>query len=110
MTAIPSGRQPLLVQDFAARLAVELGIPFIPVVEKVRTTEPQKNMENSAQQVTNLVGAFSVKRDILSSSVLLVDDVIDSGWTLTVVAALLKSTGSGQVFPFALARATAGDS
>ena len=77
---------------------------------KIRETEPQKDMENSVQQLGNLSGAFSVERDILKTPVLLVDDVIDSGWTLTMIAALLRMNGSGSVFPFALARATAGDS
>jgi ATP-dependent DNA helicase RecQ len=66
-------------------------------------------MENSTQQVRNLLGAFSVGRDILEAPVLLVDDVIDSGWTMTMIAVLLRLKGSGPVFPFALARATAGD-
>jgi hypothetical protein len=34
--------------------------------------------------------------------VLLVDDVVDSGWTLTLLAAVLRQRGSGPVFPFAL--------
>jgi ATP-dependent DNA helicase RecQ len=41
-----------------------------------------------------------------TSPVLLVDDVVDSGWTLTVAAVLLREHGSGPVFPFALARAS----
>jgi ATP-dependent DNA helicase RecQ len=67
-------------------------------------------MENSAQQVRNLLEAFSVEHGILSAPVLLVDDVIDSGWTMTMIAALLRKNNSGPVFPFALAKATAGDS
>jgi ATP-dependent DNA helicase RecQ len=67
-------------------------------------------MENSAQQVRNLLEAFSVRHDILAAPVFLVDDVIDSGWTMTLIATLLLLNGSGPVFPFALARATAGDS
>ena len=35
--------------------------------------------------------------------VLLVDDILDSRWTFTVVAALLRLAGSGPVFPLALA-------
>jgi ATP-dependent DNA helicase RecQ len=38
--------------------------------------------------------------------VLVVDDVVDSGWTLTVAAVLLREHGSGPVYPFALARAS----
>jgi hypothetical protein len=37
--------------------------------------------------------------------VLLVDDMVDSGWTLTLVAVLLQHQGSGPVYPFALAKA-----
>jgi ATP-dependent DNA helicase RecQ len=38
--------------------------------------------------------------------VLLVDDMVDSGWTLTWVSVLLRQHGSGPVFPFALAKAS----
>jgi ATP-dependent DNA helicase RecQ len=110
ITCVPSKRHPELVSYFARRLAAQLGIPFLSVIEKTRETEPQKQMENSAQQVRNLVAAFSVNRDILATPVILVDDVIDSGWTITMIAALLRGNGSGPVFPFALAKATAGDS
>jgi ATP-dependent DNA helicase RecQ len=110
VTCVPSNRQPTLVSDFARRLAAALNLPFADVVTKTRDTAPQKQMENSTQQLRNLVGAFSIERDILESPVLLIDDVIDSGWTLTMIGILLRINGSGPVFPFALARATAGDS
>jgi ATP-dependent DNA helicase RecQ len=105
--AVPSKRHPLLVADFTQRLVDQLGIPFLSVVEKVRETEPQKQMENSAQQVRNLLEAFAVTGEVPPTPLLLVDDMVDSGWTLTLVAALLRTKGSGPVFPFALARATA---
>ena len=38
--------------------------------------------------------------------VLLVDDVVDSRWTITLAAILLQQHGSGPVYPFALARAS----
>jgi len=38
---------------------------------------------------------------------LLVDDVFDSGWTLTLAVALLRQAGSGPVYPYALATTTA---
>ena len=110
ITCVPSNRQPTLVADFANRLSAILKVPFIPLIAKTRETQPQKSMENSTQQVRNLLGAFSVGRDILAAPVLLVDDVIDSGWTMTMIAVLLRLNGSGPVFPFALTRATAGDS
>jgi ATP-dependent DNA helicase RecQ len=37
--------------------------------------------------------------------VLLVDDLVDSRWTLTVVGSAILEGGSGLVSPFALAKA-----
>lgn len=36
----------------------------------------------------------------------IVDDVVDSGWTLTLLAVMLQQHGSGPVYPFALAKAS----
>jgi ATP-dependent DNA helicase RecQ len=41
--------------------------------------------------------------------VLLIDDMVDSKWTFTVVAALLRRAGSGPVYPFALADSSSED-
>lgn len=109
LTCVPSLNNPSLVPDFAERLAVELGLPFVPCVEKVRNTQPQKLMSNSYQQALNLAGAFKVNQwEGLDGPVLLIDDMVDSRWTFTVVAALLRTAGSGPVFPLALSMTTAG--
>lgn len=47
-------------------------------------------------------GAFEVLGEPLAAPVLLVDDVVDSRWTFAVAAWLLRSHGSGEVWPFAL--------
>jgi ATP-dependent DNA helicase RecQ len=39
--------------------------------------------------------------------VLVVDDTVDSRWTITEVGARLREAGAGPVFPFALAQAAA---
>jgi ATP-dependent DNA helicase RecQ len=46
---------------------------------------------------------------VLPGPVLLVDDIVDSRWTLTVAGWLLRTSGSGPVHPFALAVASARD-
>ena len=104
VTCIPSTRHPTLVADFAARLACALGLPFLPVIAKSRETEPQKNMENRFHQCHNLDEAFEVHvQPGTEAAVLLVDDVVDSAWTLTLASALLLQSGTTTVFPFALA-------
>lgn len=108
VTCIPSNRHPELVPSFARRLAAALGIPFRAVIQKPRETEPQKNMENRYHQCHNLDGAFLVQPEAgTNAPVLLVDDVVDSAWTLTVATALLRQSGTAAVFPFALATTTA---
>nr|WP_295543657.1 RecQ family ATP-dependent DNA helicase [uncultured Thiohalocapsa sp.] len=109
VTCVPSNNHPNLVPDFARRLADRLGFPFVDAIRKVRDNAPQKMQRNRFHQCRNLDGVFDVAQEMPSSPVLLVDDVIDSGWTVTVLAALLLRAGSGPVFPIALASTTSGD-
>ena len=108
VACVPSHNQPTLVSDFARRLAVRLNLPFMDVIRKAKRNRPQKEQENSFHQCGNLDGVFNIAGDIPKSPVLLVDDIVDSGWTLTVLAALLRQSGSGEVFPVALASTTPG--
>lgn len=93
-----------LVPDFARRLAATLKVPISSCVEKVAPTQPQKLMENSVQQFMNVHGSFRVSTPVPSGPVLLVDDVSDSRWTMTVIGALLAEAGAGPVYPFAIAK------
>jgi len=103
VTCVPSLRHPELVPDFSKRLAGRLGLPFKDVVSKLKDNEPQKLQNNSWHQCRNLDGAFGIKKGVAETPVLLVDDMVDSRWTVTVIAALLRQAGSGPVFPVALA-------
>jgi ATP-dependent DNA helicase RecQ len=111
VTAVPSLRRPTLVPDLAARLAQALHLPFVQALRKCRETPPQKTMENSAQQMANIAGAFEIVQGSMDQGpVLLVDDIVDSRWTFTECAFVLRAAGSGRVFPIALATtAGAGD-
>ena len=106
VTAIPSTRHPKLVAEFARRLANSLQIPFYPVIDRIREAPEQKTMQNSSKQAHNVINTIRIVQTISLEPVLLVDDIIDSGWTLTMAGYLLKKQGSRQVYPFTLARAT----
>ncbi len=71
VTAVPSRRAPELVASLAERVAEKLGLPFLPVVSKVRDTAPQDEMENSAQQAKNVGGAFAITGPIPDTACLL---------------------------------------
>ena len=106
VTCIPSLRHPELVPDFAERLAVQMGLPFHRALEKTEDRAEQKLMANSTQQARNVDGSLAISREPLPEGpVLLVDDMVDSRWTMTVAAWLLRSNGSGEVWPLALALA-----
>jgi ATP-dependent DNA helicase RecQ len=104
VTCIPSRRHPVLVPAFAAQLATALGLPFVPALETVRDTAEQKTMRNSSQQARNLDGSLAITGPIPSGPCLLIDDMVDSRWTFTVAAWLLREHGAGPVFPLALAQ------
>ena len=105
VSCVPSLRHPVLVPDFTQRLAAELGLPFHLVIAKTDDRPEQKTMENSAQQARNIDGSLELNGlAIPAGPVLLVDDMVDSGWTLTVSAWLLRTAGSGEVWPIALSQ------
>ena len=106
LCCVPSLTRPGLVPDFARRLAEAIGIPFVNCVSKVAENEQQKHQHNRHHQCINLDGVFDVLGDVPAGPVLLVDDMIDSGWTFAVIAALLRRKGSGLVRPVALAAST----
>jgi ATP-dependent DNA helicase RecQ len=65
----------------------------------------QDTLENSAHRLANVWGRLrAVPGERPPGPVLVLDDVIDSGWTMTVAAAELRKAGAPAVLPFALAR------
>ena len=72
------------------------------MLEKTDDRPAQKEMANSSQQARNVDGSLRVQGNMPTGPVLLVDDMVDSKWTLTVAAYLLASHGSAPVYPLAL--------
>ena len=109
VTCIPSRLRPRLVPDFAERLAATLGLPFRAVIMKTGDRQEQKEMANSVQQARNVDGSLAIWGELLlRGPVLLVDDIVDSRWTMTVASWLLRSNGCGPVLPFAIATSAGG--
>ncbi len=112
VTWIPSSRpgREALLDAVAHRIGALGKMEVGNAVVRRRPGAPQAEQQNAAHKLTNVWGAFAVERselpgpDVLAGPVLVIDDVWDSGWTMTVVADLLRAAGSGPVLPLALAR------
>ncbi|NUT53770.1 MAG: RecQ family ATP-dependent DNA helicase [Saccharothrix sp.] len=100
VVTIGSRTRPALVGSFGQRIA-EVG--RLPLVGRVWLGEAVRRA-NSAQRLAGLVREADVP-DLsgVDGPVLLVDDQVDTGWTMTVAARLLRRAGASAVLPFALA-------
>jgi ATP-dependent DNA helicase RecQ len=101
---VGSNRRPLLVADLAARLG-ELGrLPDLGAV--TRHGPSSSGRTNSALRLHEVWGNHEVDAGLAAKvagkDVLLVDDLTDTGWTLTVVGQLLRRAGASSVYPFVL--------
>ena len=80
-----------------------MDLRLVDLLEKTEA-DPQKNKENSAHQFENVNKSFFVKEGVdIPEKLLLVDDMVDSVWTLTVCGLKLEEVGCNEVYPFALA-------
>jgi ATP-dependent DNA helicase RecQ len=108
VVAIGSRRRPALVDSVARHIATVGRLPLLGVVP-ARADGGFDARGNSAQRVRALHDAFELPGPLaaavsgLSGPVLLVDDQVESGWTMAVVARLLRGAGAPAVLPFALA-------
>jgi ATP-dependent DNA helicase RecQ len=108
---IPSARHEAVVEELARNIA-EIGrLALVPALRRAREAPPQGQLANSAHRLANVWGALELDpagpgpAGLPSGPGLLVDDTWDSGWTMTVAAALLRGAGADAVLPLVLARA-----
>jgi ATP-dependent DNA helicase RecQ len=110
VVTIGSHSRPRLVGSLGRRIA-ELGrLPLIG--EVVPVGPPLPRLHNSAQRLRSLWSALAVPDDLRAAlprspgPILLVDDRVETGWTMTVAAKLLREAGAPAVLPLALATQT----
>ncbi|PZS33613.1 MAG: recombinase RecQ [Pseudonocardiales bacterium] len=101
---VGSGLRPLLVADLAARLGTIGRLPHLGQVPHIGPSA--RGRSNSAMRLRDIWGSYAVPGELAAAlegqSVLLVDDYTDTGWTLTVVARLLRQAGAATIYPFVL--------
>lgn len=106
VTAVPSWTGGGRVQNLAQRIAAELNLEYVQALTQVEEMQPQYELENRFQKCWNAEGAFDATAAVRSGPVLLVDDTVESRWTITHAALQLRDNDSGPVYPFALAKRT----
>jgi len=109
VTYLPSLSRPRLVADLAAGVARAGRLELLAPLELAPGVTGGRRSANSAYRVRDVWGRFLVPPALadrlagLDGPVLLVDDYIDSRWTMTVAGRLLRLAGASAVLPFALA-------
>lgn len=109
VVAVPSQSRPRLVDSLARGLAQAGKLPYLGALETVPEVPRGNRGGNSAFSLAGVWGRFRVDPELaaaleaLDGPVLLVDDLIDSRWTMTVCARELRRAGASGVLPFALA-------
>jgi len=105
---LPSRTRPLLIESLGRRIA---GIGRLPYLGALAYADggPGPRRHNSAQRLRSVWNALTVPEALaaalaaLDGPVLLIDDRIETGWTITVAAKLLREAGAPAVLPLVLA-------
>jgi ATP-dependent DNA helicase RecQ len=114
VVTLPSRSRPELIGSLGQRIA---RIGRLPCLGSMAYAGPDGDgpgprRHNSAQRVRSLWDAFAVPSGLrdavagLGGPVLLVDDRIETGWTMTVAAKVLREAGAPAVLPLTLAVTT----
>jgi ATP-dependent DNA helicase RecQ len=109
VVAMPARARPRLVGSVATRIA-EIGrLPLLGSLAHVDGGPTGGRGGNSAHRLAAVWDRLTVPADVadqmrsLDGPVLLVDDVADTRWSLTVAARALRHAGASAVLPFVLA-------
>ena len=109
VVTIGSRSRPRLVADLGERLA---GIGRLPLLGAIESSGTSGEAANSARRLADVWAALRLPDELaaqmstVDGPVLLVDDRVDTGWTMTLAAALLRKSGAPDVLPFTLTLTT----
>ncbi len=100
-----------LVENFAKKVAQNLGIPLSDSLIKTRETKPQKECVSAITKNENLKNAFRINdlSIIKNKNILLIDDIIDNGATIKNIAKYLLQNGALNVEAIVIAKTLVGD-
>lgn len=100
-----------LVKNFAIKISQILKFPISHSLIKQRTTCEQKVFENSFLKFDNVKDAFVINNpeEVKGKTILLIDDIFDSGATIKEIGRYLSNLGASKIAPLVIARTVGGD-
>jgi ATP-dependent DNA helicase RecQ len=112
VVSVPSRTRPQLIDSLARQIAEVGRIPYLGALTYADAGQDvPARQHNSAQRLravwdtVGVPGSLGDALGALPGPVLLVDDMLDSGWTMTVAALRLRTAGAAGVLPLVLAAA-----
>ncbi|MDH6237660.1 DEAD/DEAH box helicase [Cryobacterium sp. CG_9.6] len=110
VVSMPSRTHPLLIGSIARALSEVGRLPWLGELDTANGGPAGTPGGNSAYRLSNVWDRFQVGADLEAAlepfagrPILLIDDVADSRWTLTVAGRVLRRAGASAVLPFTLA-------
>jgi ATP-dependent DNA helicase RecQ len=109
VVAMPSTSRPQLVGSLAEAISTVGRLPLLGTLGSARPSAGRGQGGNSVYRLADVWQSFEVGPELgaalaeVAGPVLLVDDLVDSRWTLTVAGRELRRAGAPAVLPFALA-------
>ena len=91
----------LLARELSKRTGLPVGED---VLERTRDTLPQVSLSSRVERARNVEGSFRCIGEVAGRKILLVDDVVTTGSTMSACASALSAAGAGSVWGLALAR------
>jgi ATP-dependent DNA helicase RecQ len=111
MLYVPPTESGDLVKNFAEKISRILNIPISHKLVKTAATTPQKVFQSGISKKDNVHGKFIFQKpeEIVGKSILLVDDIFDSGYTIKEIGHYLTNIGAIQIAPLVIAKTVGGD-
>lgn len=90
----------------AKEISKDVGVRYLPTLKKIKNNTAQSTINDRKQRAANVVGVYRVidPDQVKDKHILLVDDVVTTGATVSECARMLKKAGAKAVFCATLAR------
>lgn len=84
----------------AKELGRQLGLPVAATLEKTRNNPAQSSLLGATSRWKNVRGVYRVRQDagVAGKRILLVDDIVTTGATLTECSTMLRKAGAAEIF------------